>query len=65
MQYAEAGEYPASSVRVCSNVGAGAIRGLKFREESNLLYGFPLLPDVTVCDCESLFVHVTVLPTWA
>src|ERR671933_1668498 len=51
------------SVKVKLNVCPGFSNGVKFGEELNLLSGCPLLPDVTVCGCESLFVHVTVSPT--
>jgi hypothetical protein len=50
-------------VNVKLNVCPGFSNGLKFGEELNLLSGCPLLPDATVWGCESLFVHVTVLPT--
>jgi hypothetical protein len=43
---------------VWSNVADGAII-----LESNLPSGVAFSPDVAVCGCASLFVHVTVLPT--
>jgi hypothetical protein len=56
-------EYSPTSVNVWLNVCPGASGGLKFGEESNLPSGCPLTPDMTVCDCVSSFVHVTVSPT--
>ena len=47
-----------ASVKVYSNVACGAIIG-----ESNSPLCVGLFPELTVCACESLFVHVTVLPT--
>ena len=55
--------YSPASVKVKLNVCPGFSNGVKFGEELNLLSGCPLLPDVTVWGCESLFVHVTVVPT--
>jgi hypothetical protein len=51
------GNSPAS-VKVCSNVACGAIIG-----ELNSPLGIAFSPEVTVCGCASLFVHVTVVPT--
>jgi len=52
------GNSPAS-VKVKSNVAAGASI-----LESNLPSGVGgVAPDMTVCSCESSFVHVTVAPT--
>ena len=61
MQYTEIGYWPAS-VNVWLNVCPGTSSGLKFGEESNLPFGVPFSPDVTVCSCASSFVHVTVAP---
>jgi hypothetical protein len=45
-------------VKVCSYVACGAIMG-----ESNSPLGVAFSPELTVCGCASLFVHVTVVPT--
>ena len=47
------------------NVPPAIINGVKLGEESNLPSGVEPEPEVTVCGCESLLVHVTVSPTWA
>jgi hypothetical protein len=47
-----------ASVKVYSNVACGAIIG-----ESNCPLGVGPTPELTVCGCASLFVHVTVVPT--
>ncbi len=49
--------YSPASVKVKSNVAAGAIM-----PESNLPSGVAFSPDVAVCGCASLFVHVTMPP---
>src|SRR5215207_880571 len=49
--------YSPASVKVKSNVAAGAIM-----PESNLPSGVTASPDVAVCGCASSFVHVTVVP---